>query len=448
VNKAAEQFAAAVGLQQAGRNNEAAALCEAILADVPDHPQALHLLGALRFAAGDAAAAVALVRRAVLALPDYPSAHFNLAAMLVSLGDWDGAGTHYGRAATLQPEHPLVAERYAGVLLLLGRYDEAEKAATMALRRAPGSANAQAYLGAVSHARLDFAAATRWYERALAIDPGQDMARDGLDLARQRLAFASNGLQSSHGPARQVFMSAVAGLLRDRPAPLRVLEIGSYMGASAVTWARALDRLAGRPSVLVCVDSWGDIADQAYATVMTGSLKSGLAYATFLSNVAALPPSVTVEPLRGASDAVLATLPAASFDLIYVDGSHLYEDVRRDLRHALRLVRPGGFVCGDDLELQAGDCDRTFAWDRRGVDTATDPRSGSFFHPGVTLAVDEALGRVSVYDGFWVVQQNGSGFRPVDLAGAAALLPLHWPRGIVEQLRERFATSGELTIVA
>lgn len=447
MNEAADRMAAAVGLQRAGRNSEAGALCEAILADEPENPIALHLLGAIRFTGGQVPAAVALLRRALHAKPDYPAAHFNLAAMLVGMGDWDGAAFHYERAAAMQPDHAQIAIRHAGVLHMLGRYDEAEEILGRALRLAPDSAEARAYLGAIQHARLDFEGATRRYMQALALDPVQEVARNGLDLARQRLSFASVGLQSSHRPARQAYMSALVGLLRDRPAPLRVLEIGSYKGASAVTWARALDRLDGRPSVLVCVDSWGDLTGQAYSTAMENALRSGHAYATFLSNVAALPGSVTVEHRRGATEAVLAELESHSFDIIYVDASHLYEDVRRDLREALRLVRPGGFVCGDDLELQAADCDRDTARRHLDADTTIDPRSGTQFHPGVTLAVDEVFGPVSAYDGFWVVQECSGRWQPVDLKGARALLPMHWPRHIVEQLRARFAESGDLTIV-
>ena len=35
-------------------------------------------------------------------------------------------------------------------------------------------------------------------------------------------------------------------------------------------------------------------------------------------------------------------------DLIYIDASHLYEDVQADLREYWPLVAPDGVLCGDD----------------------------------------------------------------------------------------------------
>jgi len=39
------------------------------------------------------------------------------------------------------------------------------------------------------------------------------------------------------------------------------------------------------------------------------------------------------------------------FDVIYIDGDHSYQGVKRDLQLALKKVRPGGFICGHDYEM-------------------------------------------------------------------------------------------------
>jgi len=36
------------------------------------------------------------------------------------------------------------------------------------------------------------------------------------------------------------------------------------------------------------------------------------------------------------------------FDIVYIDGSHEYEDVKEDIRHWLPKVKKGGFISGDD----------------------------------------------------------------------------------------------------
>lgn len=37
-----------------------------------------------------------------------------------------------------------------------------------------------------------------------------------------------------------------------------------------------------------------------------------------------------------------------SFDFIYIDASHLYEDVKRDLEDWLHKLKPSGYMCGHD----------------------------------------------------------------------------------------------------
>ncbi len=51
---------------------------------------------------------------------------------------------------------------------------------------------------------------------------------------------------------------------------------------------------------------------------------------------------------RGRSDAVLPRFPEASFDWVYIDGNHVYEYVKRDLALCLNIVKPGGYISGDD----------------------------------------------------------------------------------------------------
>ena len=51
---------------------------------------------------------------------------------------------------------------------------------------------------------------------------------------------------------------------------------------------------------------------------------------------------------EGDSSSVMATLPAASYDLIYVDGNHFYEGVFRDAQEAIRLAKPTGVIVFND----------------------------------------------------------------------------------------------------
>lgn len=64
----------------------------------------------------------------------------------------------------------------------------------------------------------------------------------------------------------------------------------------------------------------------------------------------------------------------ATFDLIYVDGSHLYDDVRNDLYEAWDVLNPGGMLLADD-------------WDHKKNNTVDD--NGKFAEYGVSLAAWE-----------------------------------------------------------
>jgi hypothetical protein len=63
---------------------------------------------------------------------------------------------------------------------------------------------------------------------------------------------------------------------------------------------------------------------------------------------------VGVDPVRGGthrltSDAFFATYEGEKFDVVFIDGLHLYEQVRRDLDGALGLLAPGGWVAMHDM---------------------------------------------------------------------------------------------------
>lgn len=99
------------------------------------------------------------------------------------------------------------------------------------------------------------------------------------------------------------------------------------------------------------------------------------------------------------------------FDVIYIDGDHRYEAVVGDILMAKKLLASGGILCGDDLEKQVHEVDLDILQKgvEEGRDTIVSGEKGYSFHPGVTLAVHEAIGEVSSYAGLWfmVNQEDG-----------------------------------------
>jgi hypothetical protein len=80
-------------------------------------------------------------------------------------------------------------------------------------------------------------------------------------------------------------------------------------------------------------------------------------YDIFQHNIGFTPQGVHVNHMRGKSEDILPYLMDNDFDIMYIDGNHSYENVLFDIRSAKRLVKIGGFICGDDLEAQGSECD-------------------------------------------------------------------------------------------
>ena len=123
-----------------------------------------------------------------------------------------------------------------------------------------------------------------------------------------------------------------------------VVEIGSFMGLSA----RWIVRKAAN-ATLVCVDGWWKSDEQTVRRfgIPPVSLEREGSYETFLVNLWSYRDRVI--PMRAKSHDALPELAAMGLkpDLFYVDGSHEYEDVARDLE-LIETHFPNTRVVGDD----------------------------------------------------------------------------------------------------
>ncbi len=177
---------------------------------------------------------------------------------------------------------------------------------------------------------------------------------------------------------------------------------------------------------------------------MTVALENDRAFQVFRHNAARCHSLIQIAAHRGASRAILPGLQERRFDMIYIDGSHHYADVRYDITACTPLLKPGGIICGDDLELQLNACDRRFVMEHKESDLVQDPRSGVWFHPGVSLAVGECLGEVSNFRGFWAMRKTDDGFEKVSLRDATGIFPRHWPEKFHGQVYRYFEDSDDI----
>lgn len=202
---------------------------------------------------------------------------------------------------------------------------------------------------------------------------------------------------------------------------IQILEVGAYAGASAIIWGKALEKNQAANGLVTSVDPWADYLDLKKNTrmihrIMNRALSSGRIFDLYQRNIKVAGISHLVRPVVGKSADILPTLKKNAFDLIYIDGDHQVDMVLKDIENALPLLKEGGILCGDDLEMQLMDLDAEFVKCNTLTDMVADPISGIAFHPGVTLAVGEFFQkRISCYDGFWAVKKNDGKFQDVEL---------------------------------
>lgn len=202
-----------------------------------------------------------------------------------------------------------------------------------------------------------------------------------------------------------------------------VLEIGSWAGGSTITFAEAIKKYNGGRGKVTAVDAWqsfhGDShIEKSSHAIMEKALKKGTIFDLFSHNIKASGFSDIVEVKRGWSKDILPTLSKEYFDLIFVDGSHFYEDVLLDLKNSAFLLKDGGVICGDDLELQFNEVDQKALLDNKANDSFLDPKNNKAYHPGIALAVHEFFGGppaggVTAWKGFWAMRKANDGWQRI-----------------------------------
>jgi predicted O-linked N-acetylglucosamine transferase (SPINDLY family) len=173
----------AFGHHRAGRLTEAEDLYHQVLAQVPDHADALYLLGLLALQAGQAERAVDLIGRSVALRPDDAAARSNLGVALDQAGRPDEAIAAYHSAIAIEPGHAWAHANLGNVLNAQGRLDEAVAVYQRALQLDPGLAEVHSNLGSVLLELGRSAEAIAACERALELKPEHPQACHNLGCA-------------------------------------------------------------------------------------------------------------------------------------------------------------------------------------------------------------------------------------------------------------------------
>jgi predicted O-methyltransferase YrrM len=153
---------------------------------------------------------------------------------------------------------------------------------------------------------------------------------DSTPLSSQReLEEALDGVEGWFAPQEAwVLHETIRELFPERQ--ITVVEFGSYKGRSTITAGRALLARA-RGGTLYAMDPQDDDSFEQLRTNLTSAGVESV-----------------VRLIRATSREGRKQLGPEPIDLIFIDGSHKYEDVRDDLGDSLPLLRPGGIVALND----------------------------------------------------------------------------------------------------
>ena len=130
--------------------------------------------------------------------------------------------------------------------------------------------------------------------------------------------------------------------LIERHRPKVCVELGTYMGASAIPIARSIARWGGS---LTCVDTWAghlnsDGGSTGGSPLMLVTCARAMVEAGVGANVRLIP-ALTVDAAKVWSEPI---------DFLYIDADHGYDGVMADLEAWVQHVPSGGLIVGDDYD--------------------------------------------------------------------------------------------------
>jgi predicted O-methyltransferase YrrM len=180
---------------------------------------------------------------------------------------------------------------------------------------------------------------------------------DGVDPFASRLTSetacraASEALPDGWGSDHPYFKQYIE-LVR----PSLIVEVGTWLGGSAVHMGRLLRAAGLNDSCIICVDTWLGSSEHFLNAPERRTLKltDGRAtfYDDFLQNVVRHGLEDLIVPFSITSVAAAEVFREIGLapDLIYIDGDHTVRGFRADLELYWDILRPGGVLIGDDFD--------------------------------------------------------------------------------------------------
>ena len=301
--------------------------------------------------AGDLEGARRWLRGAMLRARPNAAMAFALCEIELSRGDEPAATEAFELAGELRWIDAAALRYAADRLIAIGRGDLAAAPLMMMHLRSTADLPLRRELGALLRRHAPFERMPERQRTRLKLADPQTAA----DMGPPEAVGAENGIDFTTSWFA-AGAKAVWDQLLPEINPTRILEIGSYEGASA---CYLIDRLGRDKSLEIhCVDSWEGGVEHGEG----GSAQANMAdvESRFRRNVAAAiaasPHPVDLIVRKGRSDLEMAKLlaegAAGTFDFVYIDGSHQAPDVLCDAVLGFRLLRANGVIAFDDYLWQ------------------------------------------------------------------------------------------------
>jgi predicted O-methyltransferase YrrM len=140
--------------------------------------------------------------------------------------------------------------------------------------------------------------------------------------------------------------------------PTLIVEVGTWLGGSAIHMGQLLRTFGLGNSCILCVDTWLGSADHYLVAEHRQALKlingRPTLYDEFIRNVCAAGLQNIILPFSIASIAAAEVLRELKIepDLVYLDGDHTPKGFRADLELYWERLRPGGCMIGDDFDWE------------------------------------------------------------------------------------------------
>jgi len=115
-----------------------------------------------------------------------------------------------------------------------------------------------------------------------------------------------------------------------------MIEIGSFVGESTVMFAQSF-------GTVIAIDPFLEGYDEGDTTSYQFDFDN--VYQTYLDRTTIYP---NIKTIVDTSDNAVKELDGETYDFIYIDGIHTYEQVKKDIQNYLPLVKKGGVIGGHD----------------------------------------------------------------------------------------------------